>query len=148
MIEQAEIIAVEPERVYPLRQQVLRSGQPMDCVVNPGDDHPESIHVAAIIDNEVVGVMSIMPDEQPGVAGLAWRIRGMATAPDFRGCGIGRLMIEFGITRAMNTRRADVWCNAREVAFGFYEKHGFIRVGGLFDIEGIGVHSVMVLTAR
>ena len=40
-----------------------------------------------------------------------------------------------------------VWCNARLSAAGFYERVGFGRVGGVFEIAGIGPHAVMTIAA-
>ena len=46
----------------------------------------------------------------------------------------------------LRTLKADlVWCNARESAKAFYGKEGFLPEGAQFDIEGIGVHQLMLL---
>jgi len=36
-----------------------------------------------------------------------------------------------------------LWCNARVVALGFYERLGFVTEGPEFDIHPIGPHYVM-----
>ncbi|MBL4591408.1 MAG: GNAT family N-acetyltransferase, partial [Phycisphaerales bacterium] len=131
--------------------RVLRPNFSVDQLVFLGDEQEDTFHVGTLIGDEVAGIMTVMRDPQPGEpgeAGEAWRTRGMATAPEHRGSGLGRAMIDFGCSLAWKKSRRPIWCNAREVAFGFYEKFGFVKVGGLFDIEDIGVHSVMVLAGE
>jgi len=138
-----ELIPVE--RTRPLRKRVLRPSFSEQQLVFPGDGTESTFHVGTLIGDEVAGIMTVMRDPQPGIDKPAWRIRGMATAPEHQGSGFGRAMIEHGCAEAWARDRDAIWCNAREIAFGFYEKLGFVKVGGLFEIDDIGVHSVMVI---
>ena len=36
-----------------------------------------------------------------------------------------------------------LWCKARLVAIDFYESLGFIKIGPIYEIEGIGPHYTM-----
>jgi hypothetical protein len=36
-----------------------------------------------------------------------------------------------------------LWCDARKVALGFYEKIGFQRIDEWYDIPPIGLHQFM-----
>ena len=38
-----------------------------------------------------------------------------------------------------------LWCDAREVAFGFYERMGFVFLNDTYDIPDIGPHRTMAL---
>lgn len=82
---------------------------------------------------------------KPNETSNAWRIRGMASLPEIQGLGHGRRLVEVACERSWAAERAPIWCNARESAFGFYEKLGFVIEGEIFEIEGIGPHAVMVL---
>jgi len=111
----------------------------------PGDDDPNTFHMGTL-DGEgaLVGIISIYDEPVPGTDTPAWRIRGMATLPEFRGLGLGAGLVEAGIAHAHGSRVSPVWCNARTSAAGYYDKLGFVQVGDEFEIEGIGPHVVMV----
>jgi len=136
---------INAEQTRTVRQAVLRPHQEACELVYPGDDDSESFHLGAMRGDEVLAILSMYRQPTPDGA-PAWRIRGMASLPEVRGTGYGRLLVEIARDRAWGVERAPIWCNARESAFGFYRKLGFEIVGDLFEIEGIGTHGVMVLT--
>ncbi len=142
--EPIEIREISAEQTRPIRQAVLRPHQAASELVYPGDDDADSFHLGAMRGDEVLAILSMYhqptPDGTPG-----WRIRGMASVPEVRGGGYGRMLVEVARDRAWAIERAPIWCNARASAFGFYEKLGFVIVGELFEIEGIGAHAVMML---
>src|SRR5688572_13633278 len=79
--------------VIDLRHRVLREGLPRESAVFAGDQDPGSRHFAAVCDGRVVGCATLHASrwqDEP-----AWQLRGMATAPDFRGRRIGRAMLAF-----------------------------------------------------
>lgn len=134
------IRSVEAPAVRPLRQRVLRPTQAAEALVYGGDDDPRTLHAAALAGDEVVGIATIVPD------GDAWRVRGMATAPEQRGLGLGRQLLEACLVHAASHGGGRVWCNARTTAQGFYERMGFTTVGGVFELPDIGPHVVMERT--
>jgi len=71
-----------------------------------------------------------------------YRIRGMATLPEFRNLGIGTAMLNEGLLILKGKKAKRIWCNARETAFAFYEKSDFLMLGEIFDLPGIGPHKV------
>lgn len=152
MRNELEIRLLHAVDVRQMRHTVLRPHQPPEELVYPKDDHPQTFHLGGYIDGQQVGIASFLYDDHPELAdpGFQYRIRGMATLPEYRGKGIGAALVDFGLmvvqqklaeTPEKNTRR--VWCNARESAFGFYESCGFVLMGDFFDIPGIGLHKVM-----
>ncbi len=112
----------------------------------PGEESEESLHLCAMIDDEVVGCASWLPEAATfKEAQKTYRLRGMATDPNFRGQGIGKRLIEESL-RILKGKGVDlVWCNAREVAFPFYEKMNFKYHGTLFELPQIGPHKIMYL---
>ena len=145
MSEAIEIKEISVEQARPIRQQVLRPHQKASELTYPGDDAPDSFHLGAMRGDEVLAILSMYFASKPDDPNDAWRIRGMASLPDIRGTGYGRMLVEAAREKAWTTQRAPIWCNARESAFGFYEKIGFVVEGGVFEIDGIGPHAVMVL---
>lgn len=73
------------------------------------------------------------------------QLRGMATHPDYVGRGCGKELMNFTIDFYRDQGIDLIWCNAREIAFGFYQKLGFKGIGENFLIPEIGVHRVMYL---
>ncbi|MDE3087317.1 MAG: GNAT family N-acetyltransferase [Acidobacteriota bacterium] len=148
---------VPPETVRPLRAEVLRPGLPADLSAYPGDDDPDSRHVAVRHDPEgpVVAVGSLLADmppaflaegptvPAPATAERWWRIRGMATAADRRGEGLGRQVLDALLDAAARAGGGVVWCNARAAALDFYLRAGFEPVGEVFEEPLIGPHRAM-----
>lgn len=146
-----EIRELSAAETRPVRQRVLRPHQRPEELVYPGDDDHDTFHLGAMSGSgEVLAILSMyrhaQPPADPMAEPRAWRIRGMASVPEARGTGLGRLLVEQARDRVWEQSRDPIWCNARENAFGFYQKLGFEIVGGIFEIEGIGPHAVMVLT--
>jgi predicted GNAT family N-acyltransferase len=139
------VSTVDAERVRPLRQRVLRPHQRAEELIYPGDVEPQSRHFVATNEaREVIAIASIyrqQHDRHPEIG--EWRLRGMASAPEFRGTGAGSAVLLASIAYAAAISPAGLWCNARLAASDFYSHHGFVRVGEIFDIEGIGPHYLM-----
>jgi len=147
-VEGREAGAVElvgPDVVRPLRHAVLRPGGPADQARYPGDDDPRSAH-AAVRDRAgtVTAVGTVLP-EAPAWAPdrAAWRIRGMAVAPDRRGQGLGTRVLAALVAHAAGHGGGLVWCNARVRARRLYERGGFEGEGPVFELPGIGPHLTM-----
>lgn len=135
------------EATIPLRLRVLRpGGTEADCHF-PSDLVPGGFHVGTLLHEACVAVGSFSPEgHEQFEARHPFRLRGMASAPEVRGSGAGRLLLEHAV-EVLAQRGCDLlWCNARAVAIPFYERMGFSGVGPLFDIPGIGPHQVMYRT--
>jgi N-acetylglutamate synthase-like GNAT family acetyltransferase len=94
------------------------------------------VHLGVEADGEIVAVATLVPEGGPG----AWRLRGMATAPDARGRGHGVALLDACVEEAAGLGARELWCNARTGAASFYARRGFQTVGGEFDVPGIGPH--------
>jgi predicted GNAT family N-acyltransferase len=137
----SEIQAVDAETVRPLRRALLRPHQRVEELVYPGDDHPETLHVAAYRHGHMVGVATIVPRPMPGRRERrAWQVRGMAVEHGQRGYGLGGLLLEACVAHAATHGGRLVWCHARAGSFGFYRRYGFQPDGEPFEIPGIGPH--------
>lgn len=135
------------EDLIDLRHHVLRDGLPREAAVFDGDRDPASRHYGAFAadgaSERVVGCASMLLNQwldEP-----AWQLRGMATAPDFRGTGLGRAIVVFieSDIRATQIVRL-LWCNARVPASRFYLKMGWQVVSEEFEIPTAGPRVRMV----
>ena len=125
------------EATRPLRQRVLRPYMTLDALAA---HEPEGSVAAAVLDGaEIVAVGLIGPEGEPG----AWRVRGMATAPEARGHGAGAAIITALADHAIAQGATRLWCNARVPARAFYERAGFVVVSDEFELPQIGPHLVM-----
>lgn len=140
---QIQQITAEQTRI--LRQRILRPHQTPEQCHYECDDHPQTFHLGAFADGELIAISSFLyqPQEKLPEPDSQYRIRGMATLLDYRGQGIGRALLDAGLERIAKRSAKLIWCNARESAFGFYEKAGFETLGELFDLPGIGPHKIM-----
>jgi GNAT superfamily N-acetyltransferase len=130
----AEIVA--------LRHAVLRPGLPPESAVFDGDEAPSTRHYGAFDGGAAVGCLSFMRNDR---GGPAHQLRGMATAPEARGTGIGRALLHFAdeaLVAATGIR--GLWCNARVESIGFYERVGWGAVSDVFDVPGVGPHRIMI----
>ncbi|MCC5892982.1 GNAT family N-acetyltransferase [Exiguobacterium sp.] len=132
---------VRLEDVIPLRHAVLRPGRPVETCYFDGDDAATTRHFAWVEDGRIRSIATVMRQARE-LSGerVPFQLRGMATAPDAAGRGIGSAFLQ-----ALNAELgASWWCNARAVAVRFYERNGLVVVGEPFDIPEIGTHYVML----
>lgn len=127
----------------PLRREVLRGGRPVPL---PGDDDPTAVHVGAYEGERLVATGNVRPEPAPWAPEHeAWRLRGMATAPDRRGAGLGAAVLDALVRHCREHGGGQLWCNARTPALRFYERAGFVTVGEPWEDPEIGPHVRMVL---
>jgi len=128
------------EEAYPLRTSVLRNGKPFPACVLPTDQAEGIFHLGYFEGDRLVCIGTFFPEDYPenGIGGF--RLRGMATDPDFAGKGFGAALINFAINELTSAQASYIWCNARSAAVGFYKKLGFEVISAEFDVPGVGPH--------
>jgi GNAT superfamily N-acetyltransferase len=133
---------------WPLRRRVLRPAHPTDDVVLAGDEDPAAFHAGARDEHgEIVGVATVSPQPAPWAPERAdaWRLRGMATAEELRGRGVGALVLAEALRHVRAQGAALVWCNARAGALDFYARAGFTAAGERYVDPELGPHVPMEL---
>jgi GNAT superfamily N-acetyltransferase len=133
---------------WPLRRRVLRPHADGDQVVLGGDEDPRAAHIGARdASGAVVGIATVSPQPCPWAPERegAWRLRGMATAEDRRGQGIGALVLDAALRHVREQGGALVWCNARTGALTFYGREGFVAAGEPYVDPALGPHVPMQL---
>jgi GNAT superfamily N-acetyltransferase len=121
----------------PLRQSVLRPHQTLEELA--AHESGEAYAVGAYDGDTLVSVGFITPEGGPG----AWRIRGMATAPEARRQGAGAAILAALVEYAEDQQATRIWCNARVPARSLYERAGFVVTSDVFEPPDIGPHVVM-----
>jgi predicted GNAT family N-acyltransferase len=118
-----------------LRRAVLRPTWSPDEPMH-SDAETDAVHLAAFDDDgTLVSTCILLPrpyplrPEEPG----AWRLRGMATAPDRQGQGLGAAILAAASEFVAERNGRLLWCDARSSARTFYERHGFAVDGDEFE---------------
>lgn len=144
---------IKPEQTWKLRQKVLRPNYTIEQVQFADDIAPGAFHVGVFLTDEENKITTQEPIciatfhsvAHPELAAKqSYRLRGMATNPDFRSYGAGKNAVNYAFDYLKKEKNCDLlWCNAREIAYGFYSKLGFDFFGETFEIDDIGPHKVM-----
>jgi ribosomal protein S18 acetylase RimI-like enzyme len=136
-----QVRVVEGAATRELRRAVLRPGWPAGSPMH-GDDNPDAVHLAALDeDGRVVGSCVVLPRAYPlrPDEPNAWQLRGMATAPELQGQGIGSRLVAAALEEIRRRDGRLVWCDARTSAVGFYERNGFTAAGTEFRHAESGI---------
>jgi GNAT superfamily N-acetyltransferase len=138
MTEPIQVEQVPPGLTAALRQRVLRPHQTVAELI--AGTAPESIAFAAFSGGSVVGSALLTREPFPDREIDAWRLRGMATAPERQGQGVGGAVLSAAIDYVRTAGGTVLWANARTPAQRFYESHGFQTVGQIWNDPDIGPH--------
>lgn len=141
MIAAREITARE---TIAIRHSVLREGMPVESCYWDKDEAEGTFHLGGFVNDTHAGVCTFQIDTHPLTGERAYRLRGMAVLPEYRGYGVAALMLSAGEDRALRRGFAEAWLDARIGAVGFYEKYGWSKVGDEFDIPTAGPHYRMI----
>ena len=137
-----EIREIASQQTHALRSQVLRPGKPLSECVFEGDDAVTTRHFAAVDQTEnIVGIVSVYLNDNPLLKqSNSYQIRAMATAPDYRGRGVGSALLTAAERYAKSQGATLIWANARSTAIGFYRRSAYTLASEEFMISGIGPH--------
>lgn len=131
-------------QTLPLRSSVLRNSLPLEECIFDNDNSPTTFHLGYFIDEQLICVLTCMKENHGKLAKDAYRLRGMATHPDFRKKGIAAQLLQAAIEHLKSQLAIEyLWFNARIIALPFYEKLGFEYMSDEFEIPGIGPHKEM-----
>lgn len=142
-MEETKIIS--SEETYPLRLEVLWPH--FDKLDQCGIDIDEvegTFHIGALKDGEIVSIGTFLVQKNEKFdAKIQYRLRAMASSPKVKGQNFGKKVIGFAKEELKSRNIELLWCDARKVALGFYEKMGFTIVGDYYDVPKIGPHKLM-----
>ncbi|MFK8025885.1 MAG: GNAT family N-acetyltransferase [Ilumatobacter sp.] len=135
------IVALAAEGTHDLRRRVLRDDDRDAKVDWPGDHDSDTLHLGALdSDGVVVAVSTWLTRAGPqGRADRCRQLRGMATDPGGRGTGLGVLLLDEGVRRAVTDGFDVAWANARVEAVGFYVGQGWTVSGPVFETAETGL---------
>lgn len=133
---------ISAQETYNIRLTVLRNNIDLPYKFKE-DEFENTFHLGAFYNTKLVGIASFIQNRIDVIKGEQFQLRGMATLPEARGMGAGRLLLEEAKS-VLKTKSIDVlWCNARKEAVGFYKSLGFVIIGEEFEVLKVGPHFKM-----
>ncbi|PQZ50986.1 GNAT family N-acetyltransferase [Bacillus sp. MYb209] len=135
---------IDASETYLFRQTILRPNQPLEDCKYPSDYETDTFHLGAFINDELISIASFSKEIYPDLqTGIHYRLRGMATLPNFRNQRAGSSLIHKA-EQILQERNANIlWCNGRITVTDYYKRLGFHEHGEIFEIEPIGLHKVL-----
>lgn len=113
------------------------------CEIAP-DREATTFHLAAFYGDRVVGTSTFIVDVNSKFEEQnQYRLRAMATDPEVRGMGVGAKIIRAAEQELRSKGVKLLWCDARLIATGFYEKLNFKIKGQVYQVPKIGPHKLM-----
>ena len=118
----------------PIRFEVFVREQRVPAEIELDDQDAVSVHAIAFDGVEAVGTGRLLPDGHIGR---------MAVLREWRGRGIGGLILNELMQAAMRRGDREIALSAQVHAVAFYRAHGFEPVGDIYHEAGIA-HQAMV----
>ena len=139
-----QVCFVSTSELYTLRNLVLRPGKPLHTTFYDKDFDKDTFHLAISIESQAMCIATFYPEKMDSVySRKAYRLRGMATHPNYRRKGLGKNLMQSAFTHLIQKQADLLWCKARLVAIPFYRSLGFQIIGEQYEIEEIGSHYTM-----
>lgn len=140
-----EIREITTEETYPIRHTILRPHQPFENCKYETDYLDTSFHMGAFYDGKLVSIASFCEEIHPELnSGKQYRLRAMATLPEFRKQNIGSSIVNDAESKLRKKNIDYLWCKGRTEVQSYYKKLGFVPFGEVFNYPGLGPHIVMV----
>ena len=141
---------IDASLTRPLRHLVLwpHIAKQEDCIIDI-DQREDAIHLATYDAQNIVSIGSLFAMTSPKISfEKQYRLRAMATHPDYRGMNCGKLLVEKAIQILKEKQMEVLWCDARIGAVGFYQSLGFSMLDEVYDVPKIGPHKFMWLELK
>lgn len=116
-----------------LRGEVLRKPLGLKADDPAFSDNASDFHFIAKEGDEVVGIVVLVPDYEPGVG----KLRQMATSERVRGKGYGKELVRALEEYALKLGLERIVLHSRHYAVGFYERIGYLITSDVFQEVGM-----------
>jgi len=137
-IHQVKTDSLWYEKGLVIRNEILR--KPLNLSIYDEDlsDEANQIHFVVEHDSQILGTVSLISHYENNTG----KLRQMATTPEVRGEGYGRMLVHELEKYAMSNEMKTIILHARHYAIGFYQKLGYSICSEPFEEVGIE-HRVM-----
>lgn len=118
--------SAEYHEMVSLRDQILRKPLGLSFTKEELAKEKDHLLIAAYDDDQLMGCCMLVEE------GKNVRLRQMAVVNDLQGKGIGRALMDFAENLSRDRGYHKITMHARKDAIGFYQKLGYVVVGGEF----------------
>jgi ribosomal protein S18 acetylase RimI-like enzyme len=135
---------IQAKDCYPIRQQILWQHKNIEACGIGIDEQEGTFHLGVFLNDELVCIGSFFKQKNVLFSEQnQYRLRAMATLAEAQKQGTAKALLDFAFERLQNQNQELLWCDARIIALGFYEKMGFKKLGETYEIPLIGPHYLM-----
>lgn len=136
------IQSVSAKTLIQIRKKVLRPDEENFSGLYHGDYNSDSIHLAAICDQTVIGCVSAWSENCPNLpeARCCFRVRALAVYEEYRLNQIASNLIRAMVDSLECIDFDYYWLSGRASLRDFYHSMGFSAVGSTYQISGTGPH--------
>jgi predicted GNAT family N-acyltransferase len=129
---------------YTVRHQVLWPHKHFDDCGIDIDNQEGAFHLGTYSGEKLLSIASFFKQSNSKFTySKQYRLRAMATVLEAQKKGAARLLIQSAIELLKAQQQELLWCDARIIATGFYEKLDFLTLGESYEIPIIGTHYLM-----
>lgn len=137
-IHQVKTDSLWYEKGLVIRNEILRKPLNLNIYDEDLSGEVNQIHFVAEHDSQILGTVSLESHYEKNTG----KLRQMATIPEVRGKGYGRMLVHELEKYAMNNEMKTIILHARHYAIEFYQKLGYSICSEPFEEVGIE-HQVM-----
>jgi len=135
---------IKPKDCYSIRHQVLWQHKSFDDCGIDIDNQAGAFHLGAYKGDKLICIASFFKQSQAKFSEKnQYRLRAMATLSSDQNTGAARTLLNTAFQILKAKGQDLLWCDARIIATGFYEKLGFEKLGDSYSIPIIGLHYLM-----
>lgn len=132
-----KVVKIATEETYALRTAILRANTPTSDPKFAEDTMSGTIHLGIFEEKKLIATSTwVINPWQEDNSKVAIQLRGMAVAFEHQKSGLGKKLIEAGMSHAKELDAKYIWARARDSALAFYLRNGFQTVGQGFT-EGV-----------
>ncbi len=133
-IQNFQVVKISTEETYTLRTAVLRADTPNKDPKYTEDTQQGTVHLGIFDQNKNLIATStwVINSWQDDPSAKAIQLRGMAVSASHQKSGLGKLLLDAGITHAKTHGAKYIWAKARDSALAFYLRNNFVSVGDGF----------------
>ena len=125
-----------------LRYRLFFAMHDLPCAVLDDEYETQSLHFAALRDSEFVGYSRLT---SISATDATYLISQVVVEPDYQSKGVGGLLLNALISKAIDLGALSIELSAREHAVAFYQDMGFETQGGMYLSVKTGIKHIKMV---
>jgi GNAT superfamily N-acetyltransferase len=148
-MDKLQLRRMQLDDILQFRHEIIRPMQRPEDIVYFGDRVRSSLHVGAFLEDNLVGVVSVVREPCPSIADQnTWRARALGVRPEMRRTGLGRRLMQVTFGYAASQHASIVWGHARTKIIQLHLSVGMEKWGEEFHDPLTGPHYLVIRHIR